>query len=125
MAFDVTPFIIAGLASLPGIAALINARTQKREASVREDATAYQAAKDFYAGTLDEYKEELARARQGRKLAEQTSEKLRRELEVAQDKRVVYEMQISMLTKEVSDLTKQVAAMQAKLKNEDSPTEEQ
>jgi chromosome segregation ATPase len=125
MAFDVTLLIGAAVASLPGLAALYQARNQKRDADDRVDAAAFKAARDFYQGTLDEYKSELAQVRKLLKEARAELVSSKDELERARVDREFLAMRVTMLERDKEHLEKKIVELGKKLNQyNDNPTED-
>lgn len=108
MAFDPTVIIVAIFSAAPGVAALINSRNAKKEGDARIDAAAFQAARDFYSGTLEEYKQELALTRQSLRDA-------RTELSKAETEREFLSMRVTMLERDKGTLEASVKLLERKL----------
>lgn len=115
MAVDVTLLIGAALASIPGVAALYQARNQKKDADERVDAAAFQAAKDFYQGTLDEYKAELTQVRTLLREARTELKASQGELEKAKVDREFLAMRVTMLERDKEHLEKKITLLEEKL----------
>lgn len=108
MAFDPTLVVVAAIGAIPGIAALINSRNAKKEGDARVDSAAFQAAKDFYSGTLDEYKEELTQTRRALK-------ETRAELEKAKTEREFLSMRVTMLERDKDSLETSLRLLESRL----------
>lgn len=115
MAMDITLLIGAALASIPGVAALYQARNQKKDSDTRVDVAAFQAAKDFYQGTLDEYKAELTQVRVLLKDARIELKASQGELEKAKVDREFLAMRVTMLERDKENLEKKIILLEQKL----------
>lgn len=125
MALDNALITLIGvaIAAIPGTAAWFQGRNQKREITAKVDDMAFQRAKDFYSGTLDEYKEELIEARKAKKEAQDELKDALKELRESRTDRDFLTMRVTMLERENKELEVRIQTLESKLRSlgEDLP----
>lgn len=114
---DLSTVVISVVGSLvPAGLVYLQSRNTNKQTQEKIDQEAFRAAKEFYSGTLEEYKEELSQSRQARKETEARLKDTLKELEQATTDRKFLELRVNALEDEKRDLSARITKLETKLR---------